>query len=448
MTFASQSPTSPRGTGTTNVLLGAMMFLEFYIWGSWYVTTGPFMAANGMADFIAHAYSVAPIAAILSPLFLGLIADRFFATERVLGVMHLLGGIVMFAAPQVSGWAFIGILLLHALCFMPTLGLTSTLAFHNIVNREKSFPIIRVFGTIGWIVAAYTISLLSFDTSANQYYVTGVASFILAGLSFALPHTPPPAKGERFSVGTALGLDALRLLKRPSFLVFIIASLLICIPLSAYYAYAGTFVGASGAFSNDGEPANVAFWMSFGQVSEIFFMLVMPLCFARLGVKWMLAIGMLAWVVRYGLFGFAATSTGTPAFAMILGGILLHGVCYDFFFVTGQIYTDQQSTARIRGQAQGFLVLITQGVGMLIGAQLAGLAFGTLAGGAASLDSGDWRTFWLLPCIMAGVILIAFYLFFRETPPVEDETGTAFEPVADPAAAAPVEPAPAVETRE
>jgi nucleoside transporter len=401
-----------------------MMFLEFFIWGSWYVTTGPYMAENGMSDLIKHAYSVGPIAAIISPFFLGLVADRFFATERVLGCMHILGGVAMLIAPQTSGYAFIGILLFHMLCFMPTLGLTNTLAFHNITDQEKQFPVIRVFGTIGWIAAGWVISwVLNADTSSQQYYLAGGASIALGLYSFTLMHTPPPAKEKEVHLGEILGLDALTLLRQPPFLVFIVASLLICIPLAAYYAFAGQYVNASGAFAAEDGVTDVGFYMSFGQMSEVFFMFIMPLCFAALGVKWMLLVGMLAWVVRYGLFSAAASAAPDPAMWMILGGILLHGICYDFFFVTGQIYTDQKSGKEIRGQAQGFLVLVTQGIGMLIGAQVSGALFAEYvpADGAP-----QWNTFWLIPSLSAGVIMVAFFLLFwdrtdRQAAPSEVE---------------------------
>ena len=413
------APPSP--TGAVNVRLGIMMFLEFFVWGAWYVTTGPYMATSGMADQIGNAYSVGPIAAIISPFFLGLIADRFFSSERVLGVMHLLGGLVMFLAPQTAGWMFIGILLLHMLFFMPTLGLTNTVAFHHIVNGQKVFPIIRVFGTIGWILAGWTISLLAFDQSANQYYVAGAAAVVLGIYSFTLPHTAPPLRGERVTIGSVVGLDALRLFRSPSYAVFIAASLLICIPLALYYSFAATFATASGAFNAGidpatGEPiARTGFYMSFGQVSEVVFMLAMPLFFARLGVKWMLAVGMAAWVLRYGLFAGAAESSTSVAYLLILGGILLHGICYVFFFVTGQIYTDEQSGPKIRGQAQGLLVLVTQGVGMLIGAQLGQRLFNRTVTGTEG-----WSTFWIYPAVMAAVVMVLFILFFRQRRPEED----------------------------
>jgi nucleoside transporter len=348
--------------------LSIMMFLQFFVWGAWYVTAGNFMTRVGMGDWIGWAYTVGPIAAVISPFFLGMVADRFFATERVLGVMHILGGVAIFCAPMVAEGTsadprlFIGILLLHMLCYMPTLGLTNTLAFHNITNQEKQFPIIRVFGTIGWIVANVLVSLvLKADEKAIPFQVAGAGGVLLGLYSLTLlPHTPPPAAGSKVSAREILGLDSLALMKEPSFTVFMLSSMLICIPLAAYYSFAQVFVNQVGFHSP-------AFAMSTGQMSEIFFMLVMPLFFARLGVKWMLFVGMAAWAARYALFA-AGASEGVMW--MILAGIILHGICYDFFFVTGQIYVDKKAPVSIRGQAQGFLVLVTQGIGLGLGAQI------------------------------------------------------------------------------
>ncbi len=418
----------PRAPSIVLVLLSAMMFLQFFVWGSWYVSMTGFMIPEGMGGLIAAAYSVGPIAAIVSPFFLGLIADRFFPTERVLGAMHLLGGAVLCAAPAVasaftggSPWLhpYILILLLHMLCYMPTLGLTTTLAFHNLPNREKHFPLVRVWGTIGWIAGNLAVSVLpGKDAAAEQFYLGGGAAVLLGVFSFFLPHTPAPAKGKKISVREILGLDSLALLKQRSYLVFVVCSFLLCIPLAGYYAQARNYVDATGSAVNN----SATFTMSFGQMSEIFFMLVMPLCFRRLGVKWMLAIGMLAWVVRYGLFAGAWDDRVTW---MVIGGVLMHGICYDFFFVTGMIYVDKAANPQIRGQAQGFLVLITQGLGMLIGAQ----AFGWLVGhytsvpvfvveptpeqGAAA-TTVDWKMVWAIPAAFALGVLIAFVVLFRE----------------------------------
>lgn len=386
--------------------LSVMMFLQFFVWGAWFVTVGNYMLKAGLGDSIAWAYSVCPIAAILSPFVLGMVADRFFPTERVLGLLHVAGGIAVFCTPLFAGSApwFIGFLFLHALCYMPTLGLTNTLAFHNISDQEKQFPLIRVFGTLGWIVAGVAVSkVLHADESALPLQIAGGAGVLMGFYCFSLPHTPPPAKGQKISVRDVLCLDALSLLKNPSFLVFIASSMLICIPLAAYYAFAPVFVNASGL-------PDPAFKMSFGQMSEIVFMLAMPLFFKRLGVKKMLLIGMLAWVARYGLFALGAPA-GTVW--MILVGIALHGICYDFFFVTGQIYVDKAVPVALRGQAQGLLILVTQGIGMLAGAQISGRLFKHLVQVDGEAVMHSWQVYWLVPCIAAAVIMVLFAVFFR-----------------------------------
>ncbi len=397
--------------------LSIMMFLQFFIWGAWYVSVGNYMNAHGMTQQIFWAYTVGPIAAIISPFFLGMVADRFFATERVLAAMHFAGGAAMLCAPaaaNVGPGAFITVLLIHMLCYMPTLGLTNTLAFHNITNQEKQFPIIRVFGTIGWIAANWVVSLgFKADATVTQFYITGVSAIALGAFSLTLPHTPPPAKGKAISVREIIGADALQLLKQPSFAVFIVSSFLLCIPLAAYYAYAPVFATKVGF-------QNVAFVMSWGQVSEIVFMLLMPLFFVRLGVKWMLFVGMLAWVVRYGLFAGADAGNVLP---MVFIGILLHGICYDFFFVTGFIYTDKKCTKEIRGQAQGLLVLVTQGLGLGLGAQIVGAL---VAGYTSEAGVINWQMVWLIPCIMAAVIMVLFALLFRN-----DTAATAPQPIGE-----------------
>jgi len=449
--------------------LSVMMFLQFFFWGAWFVTLGPYMntlqmgGADAVGRWIGNAYSTAPIAAIIAPFFLGVVADRFFPSQKVMAILHVLGGALLLAAPTVAEKSvanplpFVGILLLHMLCYMPTLGLTNTVAFNAMRNPERQFPLIRVWGTIGWIVAGFAVSFLlaslfptskflaggltlaEFDQASSAlsagsppvapevaakveatnsatnaarsgaphfFYIAGLSGILLGLFSFALPHTPPPMKGRPADLGAILGRDALALLKDRSFLVFAISSLLICIPLAAYYSFAGVYVGAVG-FSN------VPIKMTFGQMSEILFMLVMPLFFARLGVKWMLAVGMLAWVIRYALFAGAWSGNGPVEDLkwMVLAGIILHGICYDFFFVTGQIYVEQRANPEIRGQAQGFLVLITQGVGMLIGNQL----MGPLKDHFTNNGVTDWRSVWMAPAVFAGVILLAFVALFRPT---------------------------------
>jgi nucleoside transporter len=390
-----------------------MMFLQFFIWGAWYTTIAVYMTHHGMENLTHWPYTVNPFAAIVAPFFLGLVADRYFATEKVLGVLHLLGGLVMLAVPQFTGTPglFIVLLLLYNLCYMPTLGLANSLAFHHIESQEKQFPLIRVFGTIGWIVAGLFISLVLGavvsdvpERTALPLYTAGVASLLLGLYSFSLPRTPPPAAGQRVSLRSIVGLDALAQLGSRPFSVFIAASFLLCIPLAAYYNFTQIFLGGAGV-------TRIAATQTLGQMSEVVFMLLMPLFFVRLGVKRMLLVGMGAWVLRYALFALAAPSA---VFWMIVGGILLHGVCYDFFFVTGQIYVDKKSTPAIRGQAQGFLVLVTYGVGMLIGAQVAGNVYNRFLGGATSLTLAQWADFWWLPAIFAGAVLIFFAVMFRE----------------------------------
>ncbi len=398
------------------------MFLEFFIWGAWYTTVAVYMTEHGMEDLTHWPFTVNPIAAIVAPFFVGFIADRYFATEKVLGTLHILGALFMFLTPQAaeSPLIFILLLLAYNLCYMPTMSLANTICFHNIEDQETQFPVIRVFGTIGWIVAGLAISFLlgSFVTenvkpeeTALPLYLTSVASLLLGLYSFTLPHTPPPAAGEQVTVKSIVGIDALKQLGSRSFYVFLASSLLISIPLAAYYNFTQIFLGATGF-------ENIAATQTIGQMSEVIFMLLMPFFFIRLGVKWMLGVGMMAWVVRYGLFALGAP--GSVAWMIILG-IALHGICYDFFFVTGQIYIDKKSTAGIRGQAQGLIILITYGVGMLIGAQVAGKVFNSFLGNQESLSLQQWHDFWWIPAIFAAGVLVFFLLFFNDRVISEDE---------------------------
>jgi nucleoside transporter len=388
-------------------LLCAMMFLQFFVWGSWYVTAGTFVGPMGWdQSTTGWIYSAGPIAAMITPLFLGLIADRFFASQRVLAVMHALGAIVMLvlvpgAIETKDANSFEWYVLIYMLCYMPTLGLSNTIAFTHIENPEKQFPIARVFGTLGWIAAVTLVSKgLQADTLPIMFQVAGYSSVAMAFLSWVLPHTPPPLAGKKVSIAETLGLGALVMLKRPAFAVFMLCSFLICIPLAGYYSYGNQF--AATVWPEAG------FYMSFGQWAEVGFMLIMPLCFRRLGVKKMLAIGMAAWVVRYGLWSFGAPDSIAW---MVLGGILLHGICYDFFFVTGQIYVDQQARPEIRGQAQSFLVIMTQGVGMFLGAQIV-----TGIVESNTVDTvPDWSQIWFWPGVGAAAILLLFLVAFRES---------------------------------
>lgn len=389
--------------------LGLMMFLQYAIWGAWYVTVGNYMSAIGMSSTIHWAYTVSPIAAIISPFFLGMIADRFFATEKVLGILHLIGGVAIILATFVAEgtsaspiW-FILLLLVHMLSYMPTVGLTNTLAFANLNDQEKEFPIIRVFGTIGWIVAGIFVSkILGADETSLPLTVAGVASILMGVFSFTLPHTPPPAKGEKTSFRKIIGIDAIKKLNTKPFIVFIISSFLISIPLAVYYAYAPVFVNSSGI-------ENPAFVMSFGQMSEVVFILILPLLLPRFGIKKTLLIGMGAWALRYVLF---AAGAEDAIVWMIMSGVILHGICYDFFFVAGFIYVDKTASADIRGQAQGFVILATYGLGMLIGSQISGLLFNNIITGSSL---AEWQDFWIIPAIFAAAVMLFFGIMFKDT---------------------------------
>jgi nucleoside transporter len=425
--------------------LSIMMFLQFFTWGAWFVTLGQCLGEHGLKEFIGQGYGAAPIAAIIAPLFLGLIADRFFPSQVVMGVLMLIGGALLWMAPGFAaagnGDALVWIIRGHLLCYMPTLGLSNTITFSN-VSDQNQFPKIRVWGTIGWIAAGLVVGFLGWSSSFDIFKLGAVCSILLGVYCFTLPNTPPPAKGKPMDVRTLFMLDALQLLKNPPFFVFILCSTLICIPLAYYYGYTSNFLSQVG-FE---QPAST---MTLGQMSEIFFMLLIPFFFRRLGVKWMILVGMAAWVARYLLFAFGAPD---QVIWMILAAVILHGVCYDFFFVTGFMYTDSKAPKDVRGQAQGMLVFFTQGVGMYFGYMIAGqrfvadvtnydklggaikaastpktLTFGESLGRMFSvslpeaLDPAllqatmlEWKKFWLLPAAMAAGVLVLFLVAFHD----------------------------------
>lgn len=449
--------------------LSVMMFVQFFVWGSWYVTAPNYLGTIGFtASDFGWTYSVGPIAGMISPFFVGMIADRFFPAQRVLAAMHILGGLVMLYAttlmsaqspsPDLINLSLFG----YTLTYYPTLALTNTLAMKNITNPEKEFPGIRVWGTIGWIAAGLALTMLGWEKNITMFYLTAGGALALGLYSLTLPHTPPVKEGA-VSARQILGLDALALLKDRSYLIFMAASFLICIPLAFYYQITSRIVEMTGL--------PIGQTMSYGQMSEIFFMLVMPFFFARLGVKWMLGVGMLAWVTRYALFAVGAPN---EIRWMIIVGIVLHGICYDFFFVTGQIYTDQAAPNRIRAQAQGLLVLFTLGLGMAIGAQVAGKIEGQhtppasqafaqqitemgkqleqLKARVAAADPSEraaletqikqmesekdrlrhdelsaieWKPLWGKPAIFAAIILVLFILLFKNNPRRASDHGAA-----------------------
>jgi len=387
--------------------LSAMMFLQFFVWGAWFVTTATYLlqGLKFTGTQTAQAYSTMPWGAILAPFLVGMIADRFFPAEKVLAAMHLAGAALLYYVSTITTpGAFFWVLLLYAFCYNPTLALVNAISFNQMASPEKQFPGIRVWGTIGWIVAGWIVSTMGVEAQALPLRIAAGASLLLGLFAFALPHTPPKSLGHKVSVRDVLGLDALGLMKDRSFFIFVLGSLLICVPLQFYYTFTNPFLNAMGV-------QNAAAKMTIGQMSEVAFMLVMPFFFSRLGVKKMLLVGMAAWAVRYLLFAFG--DAGSLVFMYYLG-IALHGVCYDFFFVTGQIYVDKTAPKAIQASAQGFITLVTYGVGMLIGAWASGPIVDMYTSGPADAPVRDWTTIWIWPAAMAFVIILLFALFFRE----------------------------------
>ena len=425
----------------TTARLCIMMFIQFFIWGAWYVTGPNYLETIGFsAEDFGWTYSVGPIAGMISPFLVGMIADRFLPSQVVLGILHLIGTAGMYVAttfmtvdnpsPDTINIVFFCFML----SFFPTVAIVNTVAMSNIADTEKTFPMIRVFGTIGWIIAGLTVSWMGADATIDQFYLAIGASALMGLYSFTLPNTPPPAKGTPFSASQAIGLDAMSLLKDRSFCIFMIGSFLICIPLAFYYQMAARFITDAGM-------ANPAAKMTLGQMSEVAFMLALPLAIRTFGLKMTLLVGMVAWVLRYLMFAFSApeglmadslipldfmlvdsdagyTSVmlNTPIILM-LGSILLHGICYDFFFVTGQIYTDKIAPPEIRSQAQGMLVFFTLGLGMFIGALVAGQieAAHTVVLGEPGSELGSktkWASLWLKPAGMAALVMVLFAFAF------------------------------------
>lgn len=437
------------------------MFLQFFVWGAWFATLGLCLGSNGLGSFSGGAYGSAPLGAMIAPLFLGLIADRFFPSEKVFGVLFLIGGAMLLMIPSVAasgnGQMMVWLMIGNMLCFMPSLGLANTIAFTNV--DHLTFPKVRVWGTIGWIVAGLVVGILGWSAKFEMFYIAGGASLLLGIYGFFLPHTPAPSKGQPVNMRALLMVDAFSLLKRPAFFVFVICSMLICVPLAYYYGVTSNYLQNTGFL----QPSST---MTIGQMSEIIFMLLIPFFFRKLGVKWMILIGMLAWVVRYVLFAYGAPDQVTW---MIFLGVALHGICYDFFFVTGFMYTDKEADPSIRSQAQSMLVFFTQGVGMYIGyaivfgilyqvpsslfgfkVDFSGLGDGvsgflpletaikeSRVGGdisflqqlgqmfSVSMPEGvdknllsstmtQWKSYWLLPAGMAGAIATLFFVAFRD----------------------------------
>ena len=414
--------------------LSIMMFLQFFIWGGFFVTMGSyllqiFQQEESINSIIGSAYATHNWAALLAPLFVGLLADRYLNAERLNAICHLLGGVLLyFAASASTSGSFIFLMFAYFMVYMPTLALVNTIAFANIKDAYKEFPAIRVWGTVGWVLAGFIVaqSVIGFVDVPLMHWITGqtniqttnipilmcaILSIIYGIYSFTLPAAPPKAKGEPFSIGKALGLDALKLMKERNFGIFALCSFLISIPLAFYYARTNDFIAAM-AFGEQ-SPA----FMAIGQMSEVLFMLLVPFFLTRLGVKWMLAVAMLAWGTRYLLFGSFPDST-----FLLIVGVALHGVCYDFFFVTGQLYVDKKAPVSVRASAQGLFALLTYGAGMLIGNYVLGWWGDTiqLDGNSTEGWAAGAASFWWMPAGLAFVILVFFLMTFKNEKQVAD----------------------------
>jgi len=387
-----------------------MMFLEFFVWGGWFVTLGTFLSQNLQASGpeTANVFSTQSWGAIIAPFIIGLIADRYFNAERILGVLHIVGAILMYqmyTAPDVS--VFFPYALGYMIIYMPTLALVNSISFRQMDNPEKNFSAIRVWGTIGWIAAGLAISyIFQWDSQPGSlkytFLMAGVGSLILGLFSFILPKTPPIKKNseEKSTISEILGLDAMKLLKDRNFLIFFISSILICIPLAFYYQNANLFLNEIGMENPTGK-------MTIGQISEALFLLLLPLFFTKFGFKKTILIGMLAWVIRYVLFAYGNVNELSY---MLIIGIALHGVCYDFFFVSGQIYTDSKAGEKYKSSAQGLITLATYGIGQLIGFQVAGIVSEHYQGLATA---EFWHSVWLIPAAIAGAVFLIFLISFR-----------------------------------
>jgi len=391
-----------------------MMFLEFFIWGGWFVTLGTFLSKNLNATEFekANVFSTQSLGAIIAPFIVGMIADRYFNAERILGVLHLVGAVLMYQMYGATDMStFYPYVLAYMILYMPTLALTSSVSFRQLTNPEKQFSGIRIWGTIGWIVAGLVISYF-WDAKAsegalkNTFLLSGVASLVLGIFSFALPKTPPVKldENEKPSFASIIGLDAIKLLKDKNFLIFFISSVLICIPLAFYYSNANPFLSEIGLENATGK-------MTIGQGSEVLFLLALPIFFTRFGFKKTILVGMLAWVIRYLLFAYG--NAGELSF-MLLIGIALHGICYDFFFVSGQIYTDSKAGVKYKSAAQGLITLATYGVGQLIGFWVAGYVGDKYKAMKATDLAGFWNHTWVVPAIIAAVVFFIFLALFKD----------------------------------
>ena len=387
--------------------LGAMMFLQYVIWGSWYVTLNTYLTSTlGFSGTQAGAvFGTTAVASLVSPFFVGLVADRFFATERVLAVLYALGAVFVLLVTQVSSFSAVyGLLLAFCLCYFPTIALTNSITMQQVRDPGRDFPPIRTMGTLGWIAINLVVGFMRVEAGRTPFVLAAGACAIMCVFSMlALPHTPPPARGQQVTVRGVLGLDALAMMKDRAYLVFVIASILACIPLTFYYSFTNAYLNEVGV-------VNAAGTMTLGQFSEVVMMLLMPVVFRILNVRNILLAGLFAWALRYVMLAYGDPGPGVWMFYI---AIIVHGICYDFFFVTGQLYTDQQAPLHLRSTAQGFITFVTYGVGMLAGSLLSGGALDYFSTRSGSVVVRNWTSFWLSSAAMSFAIMLLVLFFFR-----------------------------------
>lgn len=394
--------------------LSVMMFIMFFVWGAWYVTMGSFMIARGMTGpQIGWAYSVGPIAAIVTPFFMGVFADRFVNAEKLQGALLILSSVAICAAPHFAApetWHyFVGLLLAHMLCFMPNLGLSNTICLKHLVDADRDYPIVRVFATAGWIVAGLVVSyVFKAEETPVQFYVAGAAALVVGIYSLFLPATPPPAKGKSLRLGELYGADTIPHFRHWPFAVFMFASLFASVGMMPYWANGSPFLNIMGIERSGG-------FLTMGQVAELFVLaLVLPFFIKRFGIKWTMVLGLLSWAVRFLLFAGAATGTGSMMMPMLVIAVVLHGFSYDFVFVSGYLYVDRNVREEVRAQAQGLLVVFTQGIGFFLSSQIfVGLIHSRMVDKANA--PGDWQLYWLVLAIFMAVILVLFWFLFRDS---------------------------------
>lgn len=398
--------------------LALMMFLTYVVWGSWYVIIGTYLTQTlkFTGTQTGAVFGTTALACMISPFFVGLIADRFFATERLMCTLHMIGAVLLYLVSTARDFTTVYLLMLaYCLCFFPTLALTNSITLRNVSDPATDFPRIRLFATIGHIVINLVIGGLQIERSSMPFVISAGASILMGLYCLTLPHTPPKAKGEKVSWKSVIGLDALVMVKDRSYAIFVIASVLACIPLAFYFSFTNAYLNESGVLNAAGK-------MTLGQVTEIIMMLLMPFLFRRLPLKQILLLGLASWSLRYVMLAYGNSG---GLMWLFYGAILLHGICYDFFFMTGQLYTDQQAPQHLRGAAQGFIMFLTYGVGMFLGSLLSGW---TVDFFTTSQGQRDWKAFWLSSSACAFVILLLLAVFFKSREKIRTQNEPATEP--------------------